>query len=254
MLESNVDRLIAELRDSDRVLDVGGWACPFNRAQWVLDAEPYETRGYYATFGGPRSQGPDTEWFTDRTWVQRDICDRAPWPFPDKWFDVAVCSHTLEDIRDPLWVCSELVRVAKRGYVEVPSRASESTVGAERAGQAGLSHHRWLIDIEGNHIRFFPKYHMIHADWRFHLPARYRRRLSREASVQWLWWDETFSFEEVTIHGVGAQEAELERFAREMYPRPAWVYGADRMARHLTSLQRRARSWVARRVESARAT
>jgi SAM-dependent methyltransferase len=253
VLEANVRRLMSELSERDRVLDVGGWACPFNRAQWILDAEPYETRGYYATFGGLRFQGPDVEWFTKQTWVQRDICDRAPWPFPDRFFDVAVCSHTLEDIRDPLWVCSELVRVARRGYIEVPSRASESALGAERSGQAGLSHHRWLIDIDGHRIRFFPKYHMIHADWRFHLPARFRRRLTREASVQWLWWDDTFEFEEVTIHGIGAQEAELERFAREVFPRPEWMYRLDRLTRRVRGFHRRAVSWVVRRLDHARA-
>jgi hypothetical protein len=243
----NVEQLLTELRPGDLVLDVGGWACPFNRAQWVIDAEPYGTRGYYASFGGPRSQGPDEEWFTKNTWVQRDICDRAPWPFPDKCFDVAVCSHTLEDVRDPIWVCSELLRVAKRGYIEVPSRDFESALGAERRGQAGLSHHRWLIDIEGARIRFLPKYHMIHADWRFHLPVSHLRRLSPESTVQWLWWEGKFEFEEVTIHGVNAQEAELQRFAQSRRQSPAWVYEVDRVVRETSSLPRRAVSWIARR-------
>ena len=60
-----------------------------------------------------------------------------------------ICSHTLEDLRDPLWVCAELVRVAKAGYVEVPSRAAEQSRGWEHPRIAGLSHHRWLIEIDG---------------------------------------------------------------------------------------------------------
>src|SRR6187401_3041518 len=100
MLESNAQKLLAELQPAHQVLDVGGWACPFNRAQWVLDAEPYETRGFYRTFGGPPSQGGDVEFFSKDTWVQRDICAREPWPFADKQFDFVICSHTLEDIRD----------------------------------------------------------------------------------------------------------------------------------------------------------
>jgi hypothetical protein len=235
------------------VLDVGGWACPFNRAQWVLDAEPYETRGYYATIGAPAYQGPKEEWFTRDTWVQRDICERTPWPFADKFFDVAVCSHTLEDIRDPLWVCSELIRVARRGYIEVPSRVSESSLGAERPNQAGLSHHRWLIDIEGDRIRFLPKYHMIHSSWRFHLPASYLRSLSRQDCVQWLWWHDRFEFEEITIHGVGAQEAELERFVRHILPRPSWMYGLDALARETFSFPRRVTAWAMRQARSVAA-
>jgi ubiquinone/menaquinone biosynthesis C-methylase UbiE len=50
-------------------------------------------------------QGPLPEGFTRDTWVQRDICDHEPWPFEDRQFDFVVCSHTLEDVRDPVWVC-----------------------------------------------------------------------------------------------------------------------------------------------------
>ena len=71
---------------------------------------PYETRGLYGR------DGPDgPERFSADTWVQRDICDREPYPFEDEQFDFVVCSHTLEDVRDPIWVCDEMVRVAKRG-------------------------------------------------------------------------------------------------------------------------------------------
>ena len=161
VLASNVTRLVRELPANALVLDVGAWASPFNRAQWILDAEPFETRGYYATFGGPASQGGAREWFSKATWVQRDICASEPWPFADKQFDFVICSHTLEDIRDPLRVCSELTRVGKAGYIEVPSRAFESTRGVERPNTAGLSHHRWLIDIDGDEIRFLQKYHLL---------------------------------------------------------------------------------------------
>lgn len=248
MLAANVTALLQRLRPADLVLDVGGWACPFNRAQWILDAQPYDTRGFYRTFGGPPSQGGDREGFTRETWVVRDICAHTPWPFADKQFDFAVCSHTLEDLRDPLWVCHELIRVAKAGYVEVPSRAFESCRGLERPGQAGLSHHRWLIEIEGDHIRFQQKYHMIHADWRFSLPPRYRARLTPEASASWLWWQDSFSYEELEVHGVPAQELDLLRFATSVCPPPAWLVAADSLRRRTLSLARRGRSWLQRKV------
>ena len=222
------------------MLDVGGWACPFNRAQWVIDAQPYETRGFYRTFGGPPFQGPREEWFSRETWVTRDICAREPWPFQDKQFDFVVCSHTLEDLRDPLWVCSEIVRVGKAGYIEVPSRLFESCLGVERPGQAGLSHHRWLIEIEGTHIRFLQKYHMIHADWRLSVPARFRRLLTEESSVAYLWWEGSFSVEEREIHGPAAQEAELRAFAARVAPAPRWKLAVDAAWRQARGASRRA--------------
>lgn len=223
MHEPNVQEILRRLPDDALVLDVGGWACPFNRAQWVLDAQPYATRGFYRTFGGAPSQGPEREWFTRETWVQRDVCDRDPWPFADKQFDFAVCSHTLEDLRDPIGVCRELVRAAKAGYLEVPTRVFESTVGRERPGMAGLAHHRWLCEIADGAITFIPKYGTIHAEPRFHLP---KRVADAEPGAQWLWWEGSFGFREVEHHGVAAQEAELERFVRERHSysaaRRAW--------------------------------
>jgi Methyltransferase domain len=246
MFAPNVDLLMSRLAPSDLVLDVGGWACPFNRAQWVLDAEPFETRGYYATIGGLRSQGGDKEWFTRDTWVRRDICDRTPWPFRDKQFDFAICSHTLEDVRDPLGVCSELMRVAKRGYIEVPSREWESCRGLERPGQVGLSHHRWLITIKDNNILFHPKYHLIHSHWRFSLRPSHFRRMAPEKTVQWLWWDDSFKISEATIHGLNNLEAELERFVRETRPYPGWQLAAGRGLRGAAALGARAAGGLTR--------
>ena len=47
MLDANAQRILSSLSAGDLVLDIGGWACPFNRANYILDAEPYETRGFY---------------------------------------------------------------------------------------------------------------------------------------------------------------------------------------------------------------
>jgi hypothetical protein len=210
------------LKPADVVLDIGGWAHPFNRAQYVIDCEPYETRGYYnRTFAKNNPFPPiggTVEYFDRSTWIQRDICDKTPFPFGDKEIDFVVCSHTLEDIRDPLWVCAEMIRVAKAGYVEIPSRVWESCRGHE-PGISGLSHHRWLIDIRGNSIRFLQKLHRIH-NWRYSLPKSVLRKLSEEESVQWLFWEDSFAYSEEILHG-DAQLQELESFVNRVraYPR-----------------------------------
>jgi hypothetical protein len=228
MYEPNVQRILSRLGPADIVLDVGGWACPFNRANIVIDAERFETRGYYRTLGLPAAQGGAVEHFDRRSWIQRDLCARDPWPLADRSVDFAICSHTLEDLRDPLWVCSELIRVAKAGYIEVPSRAAEQSRGWERPGIAGLSHHRWLIDIDDARISFLMKYHLLHADWRYSLPAAFLRTLSEERKVQWMFWEGSFVYEERTIHGSDAQAEELERFVRATRPyAPSLIAGAN---------------------------
>ena len=195
------EEVLARIAPGDRVLDVGGWACPFNRADWIMDQQPYDTRGYYATVGLPASQGGEREYFTRDTWVERDICDREPWPFPDKFFDFSICSHTLEDIRDPLFVCSELIRVSKRGYIETPSRLAEMCRGWESKRTAGLNHHHWLIDYRPAHLDFTYKWHLIHANRSFTFPPRLFHSLTQEETVSRMFWDDHFTFAETVVHG-----------------------------------------------------
>ncbi len=196
----HVDEVLSRIGPGDRVLDVGGWACPFNRADWIIDSGPYETRGHYGLIGLPASQGGDREHFTRETWVQRDICDHEPWPFPDKFFDFSICSHTLEDVRDPLTVCAELIRVSKRGYIETPSRLAETCRGWEHDRIAGLNHHRWLVDYAPGRLNFAMKWHMIHTDRSFTLPPRLYYDLSPVERVSWMFWEDRFEFGETVFH------------------------------------------------------
>ena len=233
MYEPNVDRVMADLKPEDIVLDIGGWARPFNRANHVIDAEPYETRGYYGT-----RQGGETEYFRLDTWVQRDMCEHTPFPFEDKEIDFVICSQTLEDVRDPLWVCSEMIRVAKRGYLEVPSRTIESCRGVE-PGQVGWSHHRWLIDIKDGRVTFLMKYHMIHSHWRFSLPSRFLQSLTERDTVQWLFWEDCFDYHEQTIHGVDNIAVELESFVQGVHTYPGLRLSMDAAWRRVGKTYRR---------------
>ena len=239
VFEPNVQRILQSIGPNDVVLDIGGWACPFNRANYILDVEPYETRGFYQTIGGLASQGGDQEYFTKKTWIVQDLCGRKPYPFRDKEIDFVICSHTLEDLRDPLWVCSEMVRIAKRGYIEVPSRLAESCRGWEYPEQVGLSHHRWLVTINDNSIEFLMKYHLIHTHWRFSLPFRYFKILSDEKKVQWLFWENSFNYAERMLHGMDAQVAELETFVAGVHPYSRWRLSADRKIRGARNLVQR---------------
>ena len=242
MYEPNAQKILNMLDAGDKVLDIGGWARPFNRANYVMDAEPYETRGYFSnpTLASIRgwyapAQGGTQERFTKNTWIQRDICAREPFPFRDKEIDFVICSQTLEDLRDPLWVCSEMIRVSRRGYIEVPSRLAESSRGVE-PNQVGWSHHRWLIEIANNHIYFTMKYHMIHSHWRFSVPARASRKMPEAARNQWLFWDTRFGYSEVTIHGLDPIAAMLEEFIARSKVYPQWLLVVDRKYRKAASL------------------
>ncbi len=197
MLDANEAKVLEQIRPGDVVLDVGGWARCFNRANFVLDKFPYETRGrrYQEALDlGP--QGGEVEHFSSETWITRDLCDREPWPFADKSLDYCICSHTLEDLRDPLWVCSEMIRVARRGYIEVPSILFELTRGREPGVPVGLSHHLWIVEKRAEKLIFSPKTHNLHGDRRLSLPAAFGASLPANRQVTWLFWEEGFAFEE----------------------------------------------------------
>jgi hypothetical protein len=188
VLPASRQQLLELVPDDASVLDVGAWAWPLARADWVLDLMPHATRGLY---GEP---DPDPERFSEDTWVVRDICDREPWPFADNEFDFVVCAHTLEDIRDPLWVCSELQRVAPAGYIEVPSRLQEQAYGVH-GDWIGWSHHRWLIEVSDDAIEFVFKPHLLGEPGNHFAPG-FAQTLTPEQRVQTLWWEDAFQASE----------------------------------------------------------
>ncbi len=215
MLASSSTRIAERLGPDDVVLDVGGWGRPFTRANWVMDLMPYETRGLY----GHDGEGPER--FSASTWIQRDICDRAPFPFEDDQVDFAICSHTLEDVRDPVWVCSELARVAKAGYIEVPSRLEEQSLGFQ-GPWVGWGHHHWLIEVARGRIEFVFKHHVLHGLASNHFPAGFHNLLSEEERVETLWWEGAFEAVERVITSAEELDPYLAGFvSRELAARPA---------------------------------
>ena len=222
MLAASAERIRSTLEDSDAVLDVGGWAVPFSRADWVIDLMPYESRGAY----GRLDDLPER--FDAGTWVQRDLCAREPWPFADDQFDFAVCSHTLEDVRDPVRVCAELVRVARAGYVEVPSRLEEQCLGVH-GPWAGYSHHHWLVDVADDRIEFVFKSPVVHFRDEFHFPAGFSEALGAEERVQQLWWTGSFDAAERILIDTAEHDRYLADFVaanRDRIPTPRRSLGA----------------------------
>jgi hypothetical protein len=226
MLQAARAHLLERLGPDEVVLDIGGWADPFERADWVVDLMPYATRGAYRRQGWSEERpeaGPER--FSERTWIQRDVCDREPLPFDDGELDFVVCSHTLEDIRDPVWVCSEMQRIARAGYIEVPSRLEEQSWGV--AGEfVGWTHHGWLIDVGEDAIEFVFKPHSIHGDPAFYFPYEFSLGLEPAERVQSLWWQGSFAFGERVLADEDETASYLAGFvgdacARRGYRRPA---------------------------------
>jgi len=239
----NARRLIEQLPDATSVVDVGGGAMPFPRADYVIDAVPFEARSALGDLKidySPR--------FTKDTWCRLDLCEHKPWPFPDKFFDFATCSHLLEDVRDPIWICSELCRVAKAGYIEVPSRILEQTRGIEHPSYAGYYHHRWLVSRKDQVLEFRHKPHLLHSVRDAIIadigPAH---KLNDDHAILVFEWTNSFEFREVLEFDESAVVAELCQFANAARAIPNLLVPSGR------SLSARLkRHWYLRRLRSGR--
>jgi len=200
----NLRKILEIIKEGDRVLDIGGWGGTLNRATHVIDINPYDTRQKKHQLGGE-------EKYSKETWFQLDVCDRTPLPFPDKYFDFVFCSHVLEDIRDPIWLCFEIKRIAKKGYLEFPSpkyELSRGVEGIEGRGYVGNAHHRWVIFVNNNKVKFLQKHHFVNGQARFSIPYSYYKKMNIEEKISYLFFDNNFSFEEMNIW----DENELKSF------------------------------------------
>jgi len=195
----NLPKVAEIASQSERVLDVGGGRHVLPYATHVIDLEPFHSD----LILDPIDSSPLR--FTEETWVCQDVCG-DPFPFPDNFFDFSFCSHLLEDVRDPLKVCKELIRVSKSGYIEVPSRQREIYAKSRlfllklifgNTPDIGFPHHRWFVEIDDDKISFIAKNFHFYRDGRnFIKRSEIGRKMTAKESVIFLFWEGDFEYEE----------------------------------------------------------
>ncbi len=125
-----------DIKKDEKVLDIGSGGSPFPYATHLADKYPGETHHRYEKFDKK-----------DLPFTKADI---EKLPFDDKSFDFVYTAHVLEHVENPAKALDELMRVGKRGYIEVPTRMSDIIFNLTR-----LKHfHKWHINIAGNTIIF----------------------------------------------------------------------------------------------------
>lgn len=176
-----------------KILDIGGWFAPCTLATHMVDLMPFSTMNVAGSYGGGALK------VNPETYLQIDLGAVERLPFKDKEFDFVICRHTLEDLKDPIRVCREIVRVGKAGYIETPHRVYESTKGVERHWWAGHYHHRWFVEVEGNKIIFQFKPHNLNSSSAFTWRVLPWQKVREEFKNTYLLWENSFEFEERLI-------------------------------------------------------
>lgn len=110
---------------SDLVLDIGAGGWPFKRANHLADKFPDTT-----------THRVEAMVRDDRPFFEVDL-ERLS--FSEHAYDFVFCSHVLEHLDNPGQAMRELMRVGRRGYIEVPTRLSDAMFNFTRLP----NHHRW---------------------------------------------------------------------------------------------------------------
>lgn len=100
---------IKNIKKGDLVLDIGSGDKPLWRADVIVDK--------YLKDDGQRNSG-SILFDNKKIFIQADVEEL---PFKNKAFDFVYCSHLLEHVKNPDKAITELTRVAKKGYIEVPN-------------------------------------------------------------------------------------------------------------------------------------
>lgn len=131
-MRAEVIKYITEKRRHNlnyKVIDIGG-----ARNQWCdecVDA--------YADINPIRSS---------KLFFQGDINEEHIWDEISKTnWDFSICTHTIEDIRNPAFVLQNLIRCSKAGFIAVPNKHTElSSIRSHL--YVGYCHHRWVFTID----------------------------------------------------------------------------------------------------------
>jgi len=77
-------------------------------------------------------------------------------------FDYCICTHTLEDLYNPLSALKYMPEIAHSGIITMPDARTELS-HIESSKWLGYIHHRWIFDREADKMLIIPKLNFLEA-------------------------------------------------------------------------------------------
>jgi hypothetical protein len=184
-----------EKNPSLTVLDIGATHNPFSLEflTHTFDFRPAEIPGVTA-FSGDINQYED--------WVQLfnyvEIHGK---------FDFVNCTHTLEDVAYPMAALRYMPKIAKEGFIAVPSKYYELQ---RRDSFRGGIHHRWIFDSRDGKLVAYPKISLIETLTWFPHGLKIEEQANTELR---LFWKDNIDFEIINNDYLGpTREAVIEMY------------------------------------------
>lgn len=178
----------------EKVIDIGSGHMPFPFATHLADFFDEET-----------THRCEPLFKDERPFIK---CNIENMPFLDKEFDFAFCSHVLEHVDNPEKACVELMRIAKRGYIETPTRTSDIFFNFTHIP----NHHKWHIvilnntiifmewaDIERRDLKVNYLYQQFQSDWEN--PIQNMVHNNRDMFVNMMMWEHSFDYLVINKNG-----------------------------------------------------
>jgi hypothetical protein len=100
-------------------------------------------------------------------------------------FDFSICSHTLEDVFNPLELIKLLEVISHAGFVAIPSKYDEFSLLYENKYR-GNAHHKQFFDIIDNELIVFPKFSWIENNHRSDEILKY----NKGGELSFIWKEE----------------------------------------------------------------
>ena len=154
--KASLNQFLAEKRSQNnfKVLDVGGSVGPWfwNNTDVIFDFIP-PTTNHGNIFSGEYISGNATlpeGWKNLNDYIEKNGV-----------FDFVICRQTLEDLSHPEFVVNQLQKVAKAGWIGVPSKYFElmnmQGIYGTNFATRGLHHHRWIYTSKNGRWYGLPK-------------------------------------------------------------------------------------------------
>ena len=130
-----------------------------------------------------------TNFYKDRKFVR--LSDKKL-PFKDQEFDFVITSHVLEHVEDYSFFLSELSRVSKQGYIEVPTRLEDNLVFENKKA------HLWHLVFDDINSQILISEKIQYFEPIFSIGTiKKLNQYFRESLVLELYWKDTIEFEKV---------------------------------------------------------
>jgi hypothetical protein len=97
-------------------------------------------------------------------------------------FDFSICSHTLEDVFNPLQLIELLEKISIGGFIAIPSKYDEFSFLYQNKYR-GNAHHKQFFDVIDNELVVFPKFSWTEIEQRTNEILKYHK--GGELSLYW---------------------------------------------------------------------